>query len=418
MKSIFRINACLLSLLSGGLLLCGLVSCGSGNKKAAKHRKAVPAPVAKEVQSPEPCEMELAEVTRRAEAGASAYQYELGRRKEYGIGMHVQLLEARIWYEKSAGAGNILAKAALATLYQYGNAAKQDAAKAAELGREAIPGLKQLAEDGNGDATYLLGCLYMGAIGCERDFNAGLPLMEKAIRHGIPDALLSIAVFELSGGVQRVGLYELALGRMQEAADNGSVRAMYAYGKLLMDGARGSDGKGKGMEYMRKAAEHHHPLAEYTLAMACLNGTYGEPVNEAKAIRLLQDAAAQLEGVSCSTLAGYYMQGLHGCPQNLETACGLARAGVEVDDAMSYLVLGMVYTQSRYSLGTAGQAFACFKKAYEKDIPEGGALLGACYMKGLGVPQDRELAVRYWKEAARKGARGAQDALKQNGINW
>lgn len=60
---------------------------------------------------------------------------------------------------------------------------------------------------------------------------------------------------------------------------------------------------------------------------------------------------------------------------------------------------------------------AGYQKAADQGFDEAQAAVGGMYEKGLGVPQDNEKAIEWYKKAAAQGEPSAQTALKRLNIS-
>ena len=150
--------------------------------------------------------------TKAAEQGDAEAQFRLGDMYKKGIGVPRNGDIACQWYAKAAAQGhdaglNALTQLAerghadaqyrLGTMYKEGRGVPQDDgracqwyAKAAAQGHNAgLNALTQLAEQGNADAQYCLGCMYRKGEGLLQDYDLARRWFEKAIAQGHADAL-------------------------------------------------------------------------------------------------------------------------------------------------------------------------------------------------------------------------------------
>ena len=132
------------------------------------------------------------------------YWYRLGEQYACGIGVPRDGGRARQWYTKAAATfkkaaeqGDADAQFSLGDMYKKGEGVPQDDdmacqwyAKAAAQGHNAgLNALTQLAEQGNADAQYCLGCMYRKGEGLLQDYDLARRWFEKAIAQGHADAL-------------------------------------------------------------------------------------------------------------------------------------------------------------------------------------------------------------------------------------
>ena len=139
-----------------------------------------------------------------AEQKNATAQYRLGDMYKKGKGLPRDDDRACQWYAKAAATFKIAAKQGyvdaqlrLGDMYKEGRGVPQDDgracqwyAKAAAQGHNAgLNALTQLAEQGNADAQYCLGCMYRKGEGLLQDYDLARRWFEKAIAQGHADAL-------------------------------------------------------------------------------------------------------------------------------------------------------------------------------------------------------------------------------------
>ncbi|HIX40560.1 MAG TPA: SEL1-like repeat protein [Candidatus Desulfovibrio intestinigallinarum] len=139
-----------------------------------------------------------------AEQRDAEAQFRLGDMYKEGKGVPRDDDRARQWYAKAAATFKIAAKQGyvdaqlrLGDMYKEGRGVPRDDdracqwyAKAAAQGYDAgLNALTQLAEQGNADAQYCLGCMYRKGEGLLQDYDLARRWFEKAIAQGHADAL-------------------------------------------------------------------------------------------------------------------------------------------------------------------------------------------------------------------------------------
>ena len=134
----------------------------------------------------------------------------------------------------------------------------------------AVEELKQIAEQGDPHAQYIMGLLY-------RDGGLLMPDAEQARRwlelsaQELPDAQYALGKMYLSDDPDihdpAKGLYWL-----QQAANSGHEYAAYRLGKEYLSGENVSKDSAKAAAYLRQAAAQANPYAQYLLGKLCLIG--------------------------------------------------------------------------------------------------------------------------------------------------
>ncbi len=56
---------------------------------------------------------------------------------------------------------------------------------------------------------------------------------------------------------------------------------------------------------------------------------------------------------------------------------------------------------------TRWKSFRCFQLAADQNYASAQLILGLCYVRGIGVAENKDIAVRWFRKAARKGSLGA-----------
>ena len=145
---------------------------------------------------------------------------------------------------------------------------------------KAVEELKQIADQGDPHAQYLMGLLY-------RDGGLLVPDAEQAKRwlelsaRKLPDAQYALGKLYLSDDPDihdpAKGLYWL-----QQAADNGNEYAAYRLGKEYLTGENISKNAAQAAMYLRQSAAQANPYAQYLLGKLCLMGE-GVPMDKGEA---------------------------------------------------------------------------------------------------------------------------------------
>lgn len=226
--------------------------------------------------------------------------YRLGSMNLSGTGTDVDLMQAKLYFQKAAELDNIDALYGLGKLYLRKDFDEYDPAKAAEYLEEAakqehsyaqyllgklllrgedipqdIPAairwLEKSAEQDNQYAQYLLGKTLLLGDGVEADPKRAVELLERSIEQGNLYAAYFLGKAYLSGDAipQDVGK---AIRLLTEAADRDMDSAMYALAKLYLDDELVPMDKEKAIYWLKKAVELNNQYAQYQLGKMLLFG--------------------------------------------------------------------------------------------------------------------------------------------------
>ena len=217
---------------------------------------------------------------------------------------------------------------------------------------------------------------------------------KKAADQGDVQAQLFLAAAYLYGlGVKKND--DTASHYYIDAAKNGSALAQFALAENFMT-SRNLGNKKLGLIWLSKSAASGNPKALTKLGTLYSTGTL-VPKNTDKGIDLLTQAAQQNDPLAMVALG------------NLALSQGDTSQGLEwLDKAAEhanpevYLQLAHVYLQDKSPLYDADKGFLWTQKAADAgDLPAKKELSGL-YLKGIGTPENKELADKWLKQAAQK----------------
>ncbi len=231
---------------------------------------------------------------------------------------------------------------------------------------EALPLLKELAEENCGRAMYFLGEIYMNGFGPVRqDPEEAKRWREKGAACGDLLAKLNLAYF-MEYGTQE--MMEHCAACLEEA---------------------------------RKLAESGDVFAQNEIADLYLFG-FGTKRNEAEAIYWLEKSAAGGFWRPLMKLGDIYRGG-EAVEEDMEksVACYKKAAEFHVREAESSL--GFIYFAGLGVEPDDRKAFAHFKKACEEGDGEASFMLGRFYMEGIAVKPDEKKGFQYFRQAADRG---------------
>jgi len=155
----------------------------------------------------------------------------LGTILQRGLGVEVDLGQAKIWYQKGADKADAESELALAMLYLAGSTQKPDVV-------DGAPWLQKAAEAGNVKAQLNLGLYYTGIYGTQADWPNSAKWFTAAADKGNPRAQYNLALLHMDGeGVQK----DEALGAkwLLIAAQHGNAVAQNRIARILAIGVPG-----------------------------------------------------------------------------------------------------------------------------------------------------------------------------------
>ncbi|RVD11957.1 sel1 repeat family protein [Mesorhizobium sp. M2A.F.Ca.ET.029.05.1.1] len=155
----------------------------------------------------------------RAAEGVAEAQYMYARMLQDGRGMAADQREARLWFERAAGAGIVDAQVALAEMLYNGRGGERSLIAAAHL-------FKQAAAAGHAGAMFAIGALYETGQGVSLDYKAAQKWFAAAAERGHGHAQLMLGRY-LSRGIAgdqdpaaaRIWLERAAARGVEEASD-------------------------------------------------------------------------------------------------------------------------------------------------------------------------------------------------------
>ena len=282
-----RRKGVLLALVSATSL--GLMGCGE---------QAAP-PLKQEVVAPTP-EQEFATLHKKAEAGDSTAQTQLGTIYAKGESVPEDVAKAFGWYQKAAAQGLAAAQDHLGTMYANGEGVSKDAAKAVEWYSKA-------AAQGYARGQYSLGWMYAEGEGVPQDFAKAAVLWEQAAAHGEASVQTLVAMsYSYISKMPRdlVKAFEL----FRKAAAQGDAVAQTSLGEIYAEGKAVPRDLVKAFEWHQKAADQGLATAQTYLGELYANGN-GVPRSATKAFDWYQKAAVQGASIAQNAVGERYAKG-------------------------------------------------------------------------------------------------------------
>ncbi|KAK8876598.1 hypothetical protein M9Y10_006816 [Tritrichomonas musculus] len=235
--------------------------------------------------------------------------------------------------------------------------------------------LKQLSEQGNSQASFILGLLYQSEKFVEPSFSKSLYYYQRSTTQGN------------TYGPVRLGIcYHLGYG-----VEQSSTKALDCY---------------------KKAAEQMNSFGFNSLGFCYYNG-FAVETNYAKALEYYTRAAELGNSESINSLGICYTNGT-GVEQNYTTAIEYYLKAAELGNSNSYNSLGFCYSNGKGIEKNLSKAIECYEKSAEMGNPNAYLNLGICYESGQGVEVNMQKAVECYEKAAKLGNVTAKNRLSKN----
>lgn len=186
--------------------------------------------------------------------------------------------------------------------------------------RPTLNTIMAMAEQGNADAQYALGCRYDSGDGVRKNLPDGFRWFEAAAKQGHVLASLAVGRAYLNGRGVKKNEQE-ATPFLRHAADHGDAEAQYRLGKIVYMDSQGED-DADGRYRLEKASFELLKAASdqgYAPAQCELGAVYAIKNGYHVAFDLYRAAALQELAIAQRYLADCYLWG-YGCARNLELA--------------------------------------------------------------------------------------------------
>ncbi|WP_332690808.1 tetratricopeptide repeat protein [Devosia sp.] len=154
---------------------------------------------------------------------------------------------------------------------------------------------------------------------------------------------------------------------------------------------------------LEAAAGADNPLAQQLLADILIDGLGGIPVDEARAITLLEASTAAGFAPGQNSLAVSYERG-QGVAQDVSRAAELYAAAAKQGLPVAEVNLGVLYAEGNGVAENDERATQLFMSAAEKGDAGGMNSLGVSYEVGEGIDVDLDLAMEWYRKAAAAGS--------------
>ena len=242
---------------------------------------------------------------RKAEAGDSGAQYELGLEAEQQQNYH----EAFKWFQLAAQQGLNGAQVDLAYLYVTGFGTDKDL-------KQAVHWYSLAAAQGNFNGEYSLGICYLHGEGVEQNLALARKWISSALTHG--DGARSVNAMGLTYEIGPEKDLNEAFSWYNKAAEMGYGEAQYNVCRLTAQGLVSPADYTRAIKWCSTLAENGDAWGEYGLAQIYEQGI-GSPPNLGKAAEWYTKSAEQGNPAAQLSLAAMYSDG-KGVQQDLVQA--------------------------------------------------------------------------------------------------
>lgn len=331
------------------------------------------------------------------------FAYWIGYYYSNGFGVLQNHAKAFEWYKESAERGYAKAKFALGDMHANGHHGEKSSKKAFEYYEQAATGKDP-------DAQFTLGMIYVNDTGVIKDEKKGFDLIKLSAEQGNLQAQIMLAKMYANGqGVDKSSAESLKWLGLAFKQDNGEASIQKLCSEIKQENA----------------------TIQVLIAVLYAQGE-GVKQDNAKSFEWVERSGGSNENqLSLINAMGWrYELGSYNFPQNLECA----KKCYQLADKKGYFLAtfncGILEEQQNnpsgaeayYKKATAqkGELSACYVNwekqiSTEKNMAIKTALLfrlGIAYAKGLDVPEDKEKAMGYFKQAAAEKHEPSQKQLE------
>ncbi|MBF0441015.1 MAG: sel1 repeat family protein [Oligoflexales bacterium] len=242
--------------------------------------------------------------------------------------------------------------------------------------RAGVEIYKRAAERGSAEAQNMLGLIYGGGMGVEKDVQRAFYWYQKAAESGIAESQYNLGMIYFKGETG-VPDFEKALYWYQKAAEQGNAKAQFNLGYMHDSGKGVKMDLDKAFYWYQKAADRGFAPAQLNLGNLFVEGA-GTVKSDERALFWYKKAADQ----------------------------GVVKAASNV---------GIMHMRGTGTERNYDKAFYWFQKAAEGEDAVSEYFLGVMYLNGLGVTYDETKGKEWLRKAAGHGDMKAKALLKSLG---
>lgn len=339
-----------------------------------------------------------------------------------GMGTEVDKKKACEYYKMAADAGNQFAMFNYAIMLLNGEGVKVNIDKSikylensAQLGnKDAMRELKKVkarklkkdADNGNSKAMLQYAHELIEGKGSNKDYATAIEYLNKAKKAG-----------EKNAGVE---IKKVHLLKLIDDADNGNVKSMLKYAKMLKNGSPdvkkdvnlSREYYSNAIDILKEQVDDGDPKAmvQYGKLLEFGNGVEKDLEKAAKLFK----AAADLDDVDgCLKYAFLNYKKTFKYDKNAHKASEIKNAqkmafkyfsiASEKGNCIATFQLGLILEHGNGVDKNVKKAFKCYKESADKGYALAISNLARCYSLGIGTPADKNEAFRLYQQAAKKG---------------
>jgi TPR repeat protein len=289
---------------------------------------------------------------------------------------------ARAACETLAEQGDSLCQVLIGQFHYYGNGVKEDKDRALYWDKQAVPGLRELSEQGIGSATEELAFLHStGRGGLKQDSTLERQLYEKAVM------------------------------QHRTAAEQGNSFAQVSIGNLYVADNGVAQDYAEAAKWFKLAAKQEDRAAQHWLGYMRANGV-GVKKKKKKAFELFKQAAKQGFTASQYELGVCYQDGI-GTKKDPKKAFKWIRRAAKQNLSPAQVILGRLYASGEGTPRDHVEATKWYRKAAEQGESWGQYSLGSAYENGTGVEKDPQQAMQWYRAAAEQGNESAKEKVAE-----
>lgn len=247
------------------------------------------------------------------------------------------------------------------------------------------------------------------------DFSSAYKLYKQAADLGDPEGARCVA-WQLYQGEGCESNWEMANAYWRIGAEKGNVRSACNLGLSYLDGTGVPQSAQKAVYWLSKSAEGGDAQAILHLGKVLLKGSYGVEKDTERGLALLIQAATMGESLAFHLLIDYCIDVEHDKQKALHLVSELRGIGGSLSGRECVFLALEILTgkdSPDEEKGYAkGYAIDLLKQAIDYDYPSAALIMALCYVGGIAVEKNREMAIRFYRCASRLGSHLAERILE------
>ena len=320
---------------------------------------------------------------------------------------------ARKLFEEAADSEHPLAVMWLARSYVAGRVGfPEDKEQGQALARDVISKIKDLARNGDREASFLLGSAHhRHGLAVARDHEQAVSWYRRAAEQGHIVAQRNLGVMYETGSRNVPQDEDEAVKWYRASARQGYARAQNDLGWMYKAGRGVDQNDIQAVKWFREAAEQGDARGQFNLGIMYKEGRGVDQQSHSQAAEWLSKAAEQGKADAQFNLGEMYMDG-HGVDQSHSEAAKWFRKAADHEMAAAQFNLGEMYMEGRGLEQSDSQAAEWFRKAADLGMADAQFNLGEMYMEGRGLEQSDSKGGEWLRKAANQGHQDARRRLQ------